>query len=363
VPVRIVLQGLMLFQLKEFAPSQEKLFVFLINKPKFGGGGGAASTGPHHHHTGEIQILAGGHAAPTPLNRGFDVDISVLGEKGVTASPSFHRHVPELGALIEKGTEAVREAGFGDPNGTLIANMVTIDGGTLRVSEVITWDNGGFPLSGDRGDVGAVPGSHARMNFVGSDFEGHMASEVVVEIDADEVELTCKKAPNDKQLNGKKRGSGRPNHEVPPNTCEIIIRNYEDVSEKPTPWGLDFQWLIEAAGYRDANLTGQQFDQWVGSGSKYDSKLFDEEYRAFLGNPANPPRGRPFPYIQSEGSLTPLTPLHDKRNPPACVHLLVKITYTKTVTSSDGNTTTETFTIDLEQVPRDQPPPSSGTST
>jgi len=333
VPVRIIFRGLILFQFPDTEPpGGRRLVAYLINNPTLTGGLEHAAAdhpghGRHEHdHSAEIQILTGdgpGHdPRPRLLSPGVDVDIIVDGVKNVERTRSFDRHVPDLGTIIANGTAAVRNAGRGQPNTDLIQNVISVDRGIVRVKKVTEWDEEGHPLSGNPNDRGERPGSHVLVKFMGSTSRGHMASEVIVEIDdANEVTLRSRQDP---QWNGRRRGTNRPNHRVPPDTVEILVTNYEFRRERPVAWGLDYQWLFETVGYRAAELGGAEFQAWRGFARTYDRASFDSETELLLSGP-NHTVGRPFPYIESVGSLAPLQPLADQHNPPVCLHGITSI--------------------------------------
>ena len=345
--VRVIFRGLILFEIPETGSNAGKLVAYLINHPTFAGGSKAHGH-PHDHNT-EIQILTGEERGtdllPTDLVRGATLDIIVRGPKGVSPSLSYDQHVPDLGVVIAKGTPAIRNAGKGPLNPDFIQNVVTVDRGIVRAKEVTLWDQGGYPLSGNADEVGERAASPAVVKFMGSSVRGHTATEVVVEIaDTEEVEL---KSDHDRRFNGPKRGSANPSDpHVPAETVEILITSYERPTDKPTPWGLDFQWLFEAAGYRAADLAGPEFTTWVEAGQAYDRDLFDAERRLFFGPQGTV--GRPFPYVESATSLTPLQPLTNYPNIFVC--LSAKMTSAEPVTAARTTVAegaiTETATIE-----------------
>jgi len=334
VPVRIIFRGLILFHLPKNGP----LVACLINKPDLTGGFDNASKvhkghGPHEHdHSGEIQILSdedaqGYDPKPVLLRPGVNVDIIVPGDgqKLVTTAPSFDNHVPELETIIAKATDVIRNAGREDPgNRKLIQNVVTVDRGVAHVKRVINWDEDGHPLSGNKAQRGGRPGAPVLLKFMGSTVRGHMASEVVVEIDdiaATEIEL---RSASEQKLRGKREGPKRPNHRVPLGTVEVLVTNYEFRRDGPVAWGLDYQWLFETVGYRATALGGDEFTAWSTFAQRYDKPSFDSETELLLGGSTNPV-GRPFPYIESVDSLTRLSPLSDDDNPPVCAFGKTKI--------------------------------------
>jgi hypothetical protein len=316
----------MLFQIPESKP--EKLVAYMINKPDSPPGSmpstmaAAAESQEHaHYHRTEIQILTGAEAGPEVLKPGATLNI-ITGEKGVTLRSSFEAHIPNLQTVIDRAP-AFRDLKRRDTlDETLIQNVITVDGGIVRARNVATWDQGGYPLTKDRADprgyplskdpndIGAQPDLLAILKFMGSTVQGHMATDVVVEIsDSESVELECK--PDDDRFDGKRNASTSPNPHVPPGTVEILVSNYEAPTEKPTPWGLDFQWLFQAAGYPPADLSksdDSEFEKWVEAATAYDKELFENEWRVFFGG-QDRTIGLPFPYLLDANGLTALTPL------------------------------------------------------
>jgi len=311
----------MLFQIPKSGRDANKLVAFPINKPTSPPSGARPQGHAHdHRHQTEIQILTGAEKGTDLLGNFITpratLDIIVPGTKGVVPSPSLGHHIPDLAAGIEKATPAIRAAGRGDPDTKIMQNPITVDRGIVRARNVTTWDHGGhpYPLSGKRDAIGAQADLLAVLKFMGSSVEGHVATDVVVEIDVDSVELEC---DHDNRFRGGRKGSDDPSDpHVPPRTVEILVTNFEPVTATPIPWGLDFQWLFEAAGYNEADLAGSEFDEWVDAGRAYDTQLFDEERTMFFG--PNGTKGRPFPYLRSAADLTPLQPLTRPLNVYAC---------------------------------------------
>ena len=317
--VRIVFRGLMLFHFPDTGPNAGRLVAWLIDPA-------AAAARPEpraraarnpRDHSAEIQVVHGAarrELIHTALRPGDNVDIAITGGQPIARGQSFGDHVANLERIIQRGTPAVQGAARGNPNRQLVRNVVTVDRGLVRVKDVMAWDEGAFPLGGGSG-TGNQPSSPVRLNFVGSEFQGHMASEVIVEVDdAVRVQLMS----GNGALNGPRNGSAQPRHRhVPPNTVEILVINYEPPAVRPTPWGLDFQWLFDAVGYTPASLVGARFNAWIALGTQYDPGLLATERADMLGGPQNDV-GWPFPYIDPARPLTALTPLASPRNPPVC---------------------------------------------
>ena len=341
MPVRIIFRGLMLFQIPEAGPNAGKLVAYVVNHPTFAGG--SKAPGHVHDHKTLVQILTGAEKGPDlvakEIARNATLNITVPGPKGVFPSSSLNQHIPRLSDVIAKATPAIKNAARGGLDRTFIQNVVTVDRGIVRAKDVSTWDQGGYPLSGNADEIGVRAPSAAIVKFMGSSLHGHMATEVAVEIsDADEVQLA---SDHDSRFNGPKQGSA--------GTVEILISSYESPGAKPTPWGLDFQWLFEAAGYGSADLAGPEFTAWVGAGRAYDANLFDAERTQFFG--AQGTIGRPFPYIESAAALMPLQPLTNWPNIFACYGGLLDAADTVTFARTTDKTgaVTESVTIKMKQ--------------
>jgi len=249
-----------------------------------------------------------------------DLDLTKYAKLGPFEIKDFLAKIASKSA--EQSSLTYLNAGRGNPNTRLIQNVITVDRGIARVKNVTDWDEEGYPLSGNRADRGQRPGSPVLVKFMGCNVRGHVASEVVIEIDkADEVEL---KTARGHPLNGRRRGTSRPNHRVPQGTVEVLVTNYEFRREGPVAWGLDYQWLFETVGYRAAELGGAEFERWRVFATAYDSDSFESE-TALLLEGANHTVGRPFPYIESVESLSPLQPLADQYNPPVCLNGKTKL--------------------------------------
>jgi hypothetical protein len=288
VPVRIHFRGLILFRF----PEAQKIVAELIS-PDYAEPRPGDRQHPHHHQS-EIQVLDGtGPSAPRPLRRGDVVSINAPKDTNYQTSPSFDQYVPSLREIAAHSDQMSARA-KGPWNDAYLRSTVIINGGLLRVRSVVTWDASGFPLDGGRhGNSPARPGE---LKFLGSDLQGNMANEVVVEIDAASVKIDG--APV--------KQSGKPNPYTSSDGVEILINNFEFQRTKPTPWGIDFQWLFMRAGYAPVNLDGAEYARFTAAANKYDGKLWDEDRTTLLAK--GPGEALPFPYLVAN-RLTPLTPL------------------------------------------------------
>jgi hypothetical protein len=349
VPVRIIFRGLILFHFPDSGDDKGKLVAMLINNrafaPKPTDPAPKPGHGKHEHsHSAEIQILDGANPGKglVPINLEpddvVDIVIPTQGAKGVKRALSFDNHVPNLGQIIAKGTPAVQRAPSGQPDPTFVQNWVVVDCGVARVREVAIWDESGYPLNGVRADRGKAPSSPVLAKFMGSSVQGHMASEIVVEVDdADSAEVTI--APRHKIHSAK--GTQRLNHGVSPETVEILIANYEFQRGAPAPWSLDFQWMFEAAGYRPVELGGDEFRRWEERAAKYNSDLFTSDRELLLKGTM----GLPFPYVVADNPLVPFRPLTDEHDRPLCIMAIVEAS--EKITMTDGTIIERTFRITI----------------
>lgn len=334
MPVRIIFRGLILFRFPQAPdPDAGKLVAELINNPNIARRGKQETSsrpphGPHeHNHDAQIQIATdhgkGDKRVPVTLKPpafrgqqirtpGERIDITVLGVDGKPISPtnvepheSFKRYVPRLVDVIRAGTPEVRQMEgrrrARDPR--LIRNTIVLNHGQIRVRQLVTWDEGGFPLDPSRDPRGSRPALTGFVKFVGSDFDGFVASEFVVDIDnATAVNV---KSTRNSRLTAKHNGRGQLNHRVPYETVEILITNYEYQENTALPWGLDFQWLFQAAGFEAVDLVGANLDDFAARGARFNRGIYEHERRMLLDPVDDSDRlesfrlGRPFPYLIS----------------------------------------------------------------
>jgi hypothetical protein len=318
VPVRIIFRGLILFRFPKGTDKDAgKLVAQLINKRDIPRRPTTATDdrpphGPHeHHHVGQIQIATdhgdGDQRVPVDLDPGDRIEIVAVDENGkplgaspVQRSASFDAHVPQLGDIIAAGTPNVKSMRDkrGNRRDDLVSNVITVDRGTIRARQLVTWDEGAFPLQSRAG--GESPAMPGLVKFVGSDLTGYIASEFVVDIDAPGVDI---KGLKKNQMNRSHHGRGTLNHRVPYNMAEILITNFEVQDDTPQPFGFDFQWLFEAAGYPPVDLSGANLDEFSRFGARFNPGVYENERRMLL-DPADQSGaidshriGHPFPYL------------------------------------------------------------------
>jgi hypothetical protein len=288
VPVRIFFRGLVLFRFPDKGDDAGKIVAELISDP--------VKEPPRrdHHHDTEIQIFGRpAHAVPRNLPRGSRIDITVNQALDPERTPSFLAHVPTLSQVARAYDPALAPTLKRDEN--YVSSRVVINGGQIRAKSLVTWDIGSFPLDGSP-PAGAAPGSPAVLKFVRCDLVAHLANEVVVEF-PDGTEATISRdTASQGNLNGTYRRIGAPNGLTSSDSVEILVNNYEYQRAKPTPWGLDFQWLFRRAGYNPVELEGQEFTNLQAFGRQYGPRpnsLWDIDAGLLLEGT----RGLPFPYI------------------------------------------------------------------
>jgi hypothetical protein len=344
MPVRIIFRGLILFSFPETGDDAGKLVARLINKPNIRRRRQDTTNdrpphGPHEHrHDAQMHITTDEEGArregarkaaaaqgqppketdvqgpPIDLAVGERVDITAFGAKdlppgvpNVRPSASFISHVPRLSSIIAAGTPNVQEMAIPkddlrpDPN--LVRNIVTVDRGIVRARQMVTWDEGGFPLLGT--EPAMEPAWPGFVKFVGSDVKGYVASEFVVDIDA--VGVNVGRTTKDKQGKPHKhetqhQGRGALNHDVPYGMTDLLFTNYEYQDITALPYGMDFQWLFEAAGYPAVDLA-DGLNEWAGIAEAFNPDVYKHE-RQMLLDPVRTPAeledyrmGRPFPYL------------------------------------------------------------------
>ena len=328
--VRIYFRGLILFRFPTEGDDKGKLVAELLTEPLDRGLDPAKVPPGQDDHDATIQVITGedvrrllpGNLSraqqllPHSLNRRARVEITIPGcQGGVQPLRSFTDHVPKIDTLAQMAG-LKKDPGI-NPADYLRATVV-VNCGTIRVNDVVTWDNG-FPLPGaNRGDTPSAP---AEVKFCGVESRGHAANECVLEADGDVVEIS---SLHDTQLHGSKWQSTRQRNQVgQENTTDILIDNFEYQRARPVPWGLDFQWLFARLGYGEADL-GAEVNAFKGEARKYDKDLLAQDEASMLRGTT----GRPFPYIVSNKSLVGLnaitysqtrSPLTGTKSRPLCV--------------------------------------------
>lgn len=337
MPVRIIFRGLILFEIPESGDDKGKLVAELINKETIPNRPKKPTQdrpprGPHEHNHGARIQIATDHGKrdeliPVELLNKEEITISLPAggtDRPVRPERSFFDHVPRLSDVMRNGSiDSVRRVADGplQPNSDLVRNRIVVDRGILRVRNVVMWDHGAFPLSGNRGQAGRPDergrqaATHAALKFVGSNWQGHAASEFVVDVwDANSVELASNM---NQRFTRDAKAEGNVNHRVPYDAVEILITNYEVQEHTAVPWGLDFQWLFERVGYPAIDLDAD-FTAFDALAATFDRDVYDNDRRMLLESVTGSPdlatftRGRPFPYVVSPEGVERLTPLNPR---------------------------------------------------
>ena len=313
--VRIHFHGLVLFWFPGSGePDEGKLVAELISDPRRN-----QQQGRPHEHRPSVQEITPARGlrdlTPNGLNDGARVDIRVQGGPAVSSSRSFDQYVPRLSRLVQQGsTDAIRNLRPAGRDPAYVRNTIVVDRGQIRVKDVVIWDAGGFPLAGGNAN-GDLPSLPPRLKFLGCEVEGHMANECVIDIpDVDQLNID---SSGPKSLKEQYRADDhRPNRPGGNDAVEILITNYEPPRGRPTPWGMDFQWLFAAAGYPAVPLPTTEFNPFMDFARQYNSDLFDEDWQELMRKTLE---GRPFPYIPQADPFIRLTPINDIDSRPVCV--------------------------------------------
>jgi hypothetical protein len=336
---------LILFRFPRDGDDAGKLVAELISEPP-GRKRPAGVPKGQDHHEAEIQVATGGpelvlgrgqnqmrslakveaprtHAlAPFPLParrknaaHAPRVEITIPGRKpvGVRRSRSFYEHVPRIAQLADMTTPPLA---LGQEDDSYVRTTVVVNRGTLRVTDVVTWDTS-YQLGAT---ALHTPSGPAVVKFMGINFGGHAATECVLEVhDTDAVEIHW---PEREDFARSFQSTRARNQLAPERTTEVMVRNYEYQRTSPVPWGLDFQWLFARLGYDTVDL-GDELRTFrrMAQGNQTLQPLL----RSDLTSHIRGVKGWPFPYIVSHASLTPLFPLlpHSPltaiKNRPLCI--------------------------------------------
>ena len=336
MPVRIYFRGLILFRFPTQGDDANRLVAELISEPPNRRRPTGVPAGQDDHQS-EIQVATGGpelvagrgrnqlralanargaqtHAlGPLALPargaraaRAPRVEITIPGgPPGVRRSPSFYNYVPNIAQLADMTTPPLA---LGAEDDSYVRTTVVVNRGTLRVKDVVIWDTG-FPLDANVLDTPSAP---AEMKFMGVEFRGHAANECVLEVaNTDTVRIDW---PGRESVRSTFRSTRARNQLAPERTTEVIVQNYEYQRTRPVPWGLDYQWLFARLGYGTVDL-GAELAEFRRVARGYDRALSRSDFNSLLRGV----QGRPFPYIVSNASLTPLSPLTGTKSRPLCV--------------------------------------------
>jgi hypothetical protein len=141
-----------------------------------------------------------------------------------------------------------------------------------------------------------------------------MASECLVDIEG-VTNLAIREGRSSTGL----RQLGQPDVNASEDMVEIIFTNYPNRSLRAVPWGMDFRWLYDAAGFTPADLSGREFTRFEQFARAYDNNAFQYDFDHLLDDGNGRPLGHPFPYVVSYSTLKPLSPLTDLWDRPLCV--------------------------------------------
>jgi hypothetical protein len=324
VPVRIIFRGLILFNVDKEGEESGTITAKLIDGPEMFHHDMGEAASPHRH-VGEMQIYpgetpvpaveiqaeapahgdmhmdAGGESASSIpfeyviLEPGANVNLTINSDQFVQRDDTYKDLCPKLHEIAK--TARLERHGDKELKAKFVRNTVTINRGTIRVRDVVSWDAGAPELGNHRRTGINAP---VGVSFIGSDTVGYVASECVIDIlDADSVTI------DDKEF----RGIGVPSVHVAPNMVEILITNFAPQRTKPLPWSLHYRWMFEAAGYRARPLPKADLDRFEKAVAGYDEATLHAEKAMFLGADNGETIGLPFPYIDLNNrvvaSLTP----------------------------------------------------------
>lgn len=314
MPVRIIFRGLILFDVQNEGEEDGTITAYLIDGsnalPAMGAmhGASGADHGAMHKHTAEIQIFTGqsnNTEAKRLVPRGR-LDLRATGagcaslgnNDAVRRDSSYVAHCPSLPQIAESANLGGM---LSSPDPAFVSHTVTINRGTIRVRDLVSWDAGAPELPHSLPSGTHLP---ARVKFLGADIAGYMASEAVIDVlNADEVHIGGSddrlNTPADRPVTGVSEANLR----VPPNTAEILITNFAPQRRFALPWTFHYGWMFQAAGYMPVPLPGEElkiFDEIV---NRYSGGLSDDRHM-FLGSDAK--TGFPFPYFNPETALVSL---------------------------------------------------------
>jgi hypothetical protein len=284
---RIIFRGLTLFTFEKNSRGAAAddnlglLTAWLVSDPTH-------ASMPLHHHTPLYALVARDVDSPDGPGHsgakreiGSDMRIELVNHKnppsGVVVDQSFLDYVPSLGDLHWYQGSRVQDPAY-------ITRKIEIPSGRIRAGEFISWDW-----------RGKTP---ARVAYMGTQFEGYGANEVIVDIgddadiDADDSDyfLSISDLRNKLWLWPRVKGSDVSN-DIDPNTVEVMISNLPARRRRAVFWGLHYPALFQAAGYPPRDYTtSQQYQTFEATAKAYDPYEWGNDAMMVQA-------GQPFPFI------------------------------------------------------------------
>jgi len=222
--------------------------------------------------TGTTTLRLEGHRSITP---------------GVFTTEAFDEYVPKLGDL--------RTDRRGGEDSSYVVAKVIVPHGVLRPRDLVSWDYQGNQPS--------------PVAFMGTDFQGCLANEAVLEVGDDETDENT--WDEDKHLSIASE-VGLPSKlwpltkgtnyvdETDPNTLEILITNFTPQRRRGVFWSLHYQSLFATVGYKpdDSYQDTPAYTNFVRAATAFDKNEWEADLDA-MG------LGYPFPFIATDGIRMP----------------------------------------------------------
>ena len=274
-----------------------------------------------HRHFPEIQVYTSKKRDfdLLELNPGKRINIAVADDNRdfVAIHPSYTDHCPRLAKILADADDGeFRKQRWHDIDEDYVRARITVNRGTIRVKEVVSWDAGAFPLGEDPagGFRSATP---AVVSFLGSAIQGHMASECVIDIpSASRVEIRDDSKPKPTSHVGVRPGNPR----VAGGDVEVLVTNFPSQQERALPWSVHFLWLFRAGGYTPLPIPGELKDferlarEYLARAIRNDDpdakeraiqEVIDHEFKMLGADRV----GFPIPYLDPSEALTRLEPI------------------------------------------------------
>lgn len=333
--LRIIFRGLILFRFEEPRgngnQTRGQLTACMINPGTMGANEGL------HVHTPRMALI--GRAGDREfLGRSFDIEGKQITVRGLTEAggviplESFHEYVPRLSEVYEP--QADRK-----PQRDLVSAKIVVPGGRIWARTLVSWTR---KLTQRGAEIPVV------VKFFGSEWEGAVASECVLEAKIGEAGVEIVASP---EIDGLPRNvtpltEDEYRHEVDPGTVEIMVTHFAPQRCEAVPWSVHYQSMFAAAGYRprsfllkESRQSGMSWEAKQGLEKlleekreivdlleNYDegAKADDERHFPWAAHGA---KGFPFPYIPARNGATfpyrgrrreALSPLADAQDRPLC---------------------------------------------
>jgi hypothetical protein len=290
--VRIIFRGLVLFG---FEDTGLRAWLVSHGHARAHAQANDADVDPRHVHTPYIGVIGRSAADGREVVRtGIRIpagetrfELDGHNSAGVLVTDGFDKYVPRLSELADR-----------DPRAHVALEdypSIVVPHGTIRARDFVTWDFDGNPA--------------AKVGFMGTNVAGFMANEAVLDIGDEDgaggdqllVESATLEVPKALVPLVPLDPNATLQHEVDPDTVEILITNFSPQRRRSVFWSLHYQSLFQAAGFAKVDYTKtQQYLDFVRQ-----VKLDPRDWAEWVSDEDAMHTDYPFPFIITDEITLP----------------------------------------------------------